>query len=135
MPYNGHQNCLDKYLLVPRLLHSYFSVMWFITSKSKGRTLEFVVDVKIVFMKWGFSSSREHQQITFVILSGFWLLRSGGCIYLTNFYKKYLQNLNYNVKRECIFHLIYFSCKHLNSSNFHRFSTYSSVVTFIIIES
>ena len=26
--------------------------------------------------------------------------------YLTNFYKKYLQNLKYSVKRECIFHLI-----------------------------
>ena len=26
--------------------------------------------------------------------------------YLTNFYKKYLQNLKYNVERECIFHLI-----------------------------
>ena len=28
--------------------------------------------------------------------------------YLTNFYKKYLQNLKYNVKRICIFHLILF---------------------------
>ena len=27
-------------------------------------------------------------------------------MYLTNFYKKYLQNLKYNVKRLCIFHLI-----------------------------
>ena len=26
--------------------------------------------------------------------------------YLTNFYKKYLQNLKYNVKRGCIFHLM-----------------------------
>ena len=26
--------------------------------------------------------------------------------YLTNFYKTYLQNLKYNVKRGCIFHLI-----------------------------
>ena len=27
-------------------------------------------------------------------------------LYLTNFYKKYLQNLKYNVKRLCILHLI-----------------------------
>ena len=27
-------------------------------------------------------------------------------MYLTNFYKKYPQNLKYNVKRACIFHLI-----------------------------
>ena len=27
-------------------------------------------------------------------------------VYLTNFYKKYFQNLKYNVKRACIFHLI-----------------------------
>ena len=27
---------------------------------------------------------------------------------LTNFFKKYLQNLKYNVKRACIFHLILF---------------------------
>ena len=26
--------------------------------------------------------------------------------YLTNFYKKYLQNLKHNVKRGCIFHVI-----------------------------
>ena len=27
-------------------------------------------------------------------------------LYLTNFYKKYLQNLKYNAKKACIFHLI-----------------------------
>ena len=32
--------------------------------------------------------------------------RSGGFIFHTNFYKKYLQKLRYNVKRACIFHLI-----------------------------
>ena len=32
--------------------------------------------------------------------------RSGGCRHLANFYKNYLQNLKYNVKKECIFHLI-----------------------------
>ena len=37
-----------------RLLLPYFSVLRFLTSKSKGRTLEFFLDVKIVFMKLGF---------------------------------------------------------------------------------
>ena len=31
--------------------------------------------------------------------------RSGDCIF-TKFYKKYLQNLKYNVKASCIFHLV-----------------------------
>ena len=30
-------------------------------------------------------------------------------VYLINFYKKYLQNVKYNVKRACIFHLIFVS--------------------------
>ena len=38
------------------LLSPYFSVLRFLTSKSKGQTLEFVLDVKIVFVKLGFSS-------------------------------------------------------------------------------
>ena len=41
---------------VMRLLLPYFSLLQFLTSKSKGRTLELVLDVKIVFMKWGFRS-------------------------------------------------------------------------------
>ena len=39
-----------------RLLLSYFSVLRFLTSKSKGQTLEFVLDVKMFFMKLGLSS-------------------------------------------------------------------------------
>ena len=39
-----------------RLLLPYFSVLRFLTSKSKGRTLELVLNVKIVFMKLGLSS-------------------------------------------------------------------------------
>ena len=39
-----------------RLLLPYFSVLRFLSSKSKGRTLEFAFDVKIFFMKLGFSS-------------------------------------------------------------------------------
>ena len=36
-----------------RPLLPYFSVLRFLTSKSKGWTLEFVLDVKTVFMNWG----------------------------------------------------------------------------------
>ena len=39
-----------------RLLLSYISVLGFATSKSEGRTIEFVLDINIVFMKLGFSS-------------------------------------------------------------------------------
>ena len=39
-----------------RLLLPYFQYCEFLTSKSKGRTVEFALDVKIVFMKLGFSS-------------------------------------------------------------------------------
>ena len=39
-----------------RHLRSHFSVLQLFTSKSKGQTLQFVLDVKIDFMKLGFSS-------------------------------------------------------------------------------
>ena len=60
---------------------------------------------------------REHQQKAFVMLSTFWLLRGWWgrrkqpeikglwWLYLLSFYKNYLQNLKFNVKRACIFHL------------------------------
>ena len=43
-------------LCAMRLLLPYFLWLRFLTSKSKGQTLEFVLDVKIFFMKLGFSS-------------------------------------------------------------------------------